>query len=432
MAKLSTRQQEITADLTQWAEESALAESLIYQNTQDDDRHGSVINDVDQQLMAEIELNQIEAAKEAKESLALAYASNDNLTSLLTEIRSRIFALEGAFKNVGGKARIFGSQVWDLATNSFNTSLFRIGETPVTPRGILIALLIMLMGWVLSWLLRRFLSSLGDEENESHSVYYTIGRLGHYTLILLSFLLGLSLLGISLTSFAVVAGALAIGIGFGLQAIVNNFISGLILLFERSLKVGDFIEFSDSGLRGEVKAINVRSTEIKTNDNIDIIVPNSEFMNTKVVNWTLHEPYRRSLYDFRIGFEDDKYLVREAVIAAASELPYTLTGIPGKGPQVWLVGYEEFAYHMQLAVWLKPSAVKRPQVVNAAFYWAIDDALRKHNIKVPVPKREIVIMPNDDGGAAKKRSFDSTNTENAHVSPIQPPPPANTPRLERR
>ncbi|MDX1604735.1 MAG: mechanosensitive ion channel [Candidatus Competibacterales bacterium] len=284
----------------------------------------------------------------------------------------------------------------ELASNAAGwttASLFKIGETPVTAIGLLRVVVILTIAWLISYWLRRALTRLSERSASSNlPAYYTVGRLSHYLIILIGFLVGLSSIGMDFTNFALVAGALAIGIGFGLQAIVNNFISGLILLFERSLKVGDFVELpstNGSVVTGEVKAINVRSTQIKTNENIDIVVPNSQFMNSNVINWTLQEPYRRVHFPFRVAFGFDKDIVRRAGLEAAEKVPHTLSGIPGKNPQVWLVGYGENGYEFELVVWLTPSAVKRPQAVSAAYYWELETALQKYAVPVPLPQRDL-------------------------------------------
>ena len=279
----------------------------------------------------------------------------------------------------------------DNAATWANISLFTIGDTPVTALGLLRIAVILTLAWSLSYWIRRMLERLGSRSDPSNlAAFYTIGRLSHYLIILFGFLIGLTSIGMDFSNFALVAGALAIGIGFGLQAIVNNFISGLILLFERSLKVGDFVELSN-GVAGEVKTINVRSTQIKTNENIDIVVPNSEFMNSNVINWTLQEPYRRVHYPFRIAFKMDKDLVRRAGLEAAENVSHTLSGIPGKNPQVWLVGFGDNGYIFELVVWLTPSAVKRPQAVRAAYYWELETALKKYKIEVPIPQRDVYL-----------------------------------------
>ena len=161
-------------------------------------------------------------------------------------------------------------------------------------------------------------------------------------------------------------------------------------MFERSLKVGDFVQLG-SGVFGEVQAINVRSTQIKTNENIDIVVPNSEFMNTNVINWTLQEPYMRVHYPFRVAFGADKDLVRKAGLEATENVTHTLSGIPGKNPQVWLTGFGENGYNFELVVWLIPSAVKRPNAVRAAYYWELETALRKYGVEVPIPQRDLYL-----------------------------------------
>jgi small-conductance mechanosensitive channel len=313
---------------------------------------------------------------------------------LLEQIDIELLQLEGWLRSWLAWSQLRFQDVVQGASSWIHTSLFRIGDTPVTAMGLLRVLLIITVAWLFSYLLRRALTRLSERSDSRNlPAFYTVGRLSHYVLVIAGVLMGLSTLGMDFTNFALVAGALALGIGFGLQAIVNNFISGLILLFERSLKVGDFVELG-SGIAGEVisgevKAINVRSTQIKTNENIDIIVPNSAFMTNNVVNWTLQEPYRRVHYPFRVAFGISKELVRKAGLEAAEKVPHTLSGLPGKNPQVWLVGYAENGYSFELVVWLTPSAVKRPQAVQAAFYWELETALQKYQIEVPVPQRDL-------------------------------------------
>lgn len=339
---------------------------------------------------------------------------------LLQQIDSELLQLEGWLRNWWVWLQLRGLDAWQGASGWAHTSLFKIGETPVTASGLLRVVLIITIAWVMSYLLRRALSRL-SERSDSRNIpaFYTVGRLSHYVIIIAGVLIGLSSVGMDFTNFALVAGALAIGIGFGLQAIVNNFISGLILLFERSLKVGDFVELGSGiageAVAGEVKAINVRSTQIKTNENIDIVVPNSAFMTNNVVNWTLQEPYRRVHYPFRVAFGMDKELVRKAGLEAAEKVPHTLSGLPGKNPQVWLVGYGENGYIFELVVWLTPGAVKRPQAVQAAYYWELETALQKYRIEVPVPQRDLRLREGFSGWSARETAVPS----------VGPPPEAS-------
>lgn len=281
------------------------------------------------------------------------------------------------------------NRIWQSAGGWFSNSLFKIGGTPVTPLGLLRVLVIVTVAWGISYGLRRALKRLGERsERTDPAALYTIGRLSHYIIIVIGLMVGLSSIGIDFTNFALVAGAIAIGIGFGMQSIVNNFVSGLILLFERSLKIGDFVELA-SGIAGEVREISVRSTLITTNDNVDIVVPNSEFINTKVTNWTLLEGNCRIHLPFKVAYGTEKELVRQAGLEAAEKVPHTLTGIPGKNPGVWLVGFGESGLNFEMVVWITPRAVKRPGAVRAAYMWEIESSLRKYGIEVPLPQRDL-------------------------------------------
>ncbi|MFO1350751.1 MAG: mechanosensitive ion channel [Gammaproteobacteria bacterium] len=397
-----TNFQALRADVTAWNTELAELQKQIDSWTVDSERERSRTGSaaaaagVEQQAdvkppLAVTLINQ-DRFKLAQETLVAIQRLRDEITRAdlviqLTE--NQLLAKEGRLQDWLARAEQLFQQAWKTAAGWINISLFKIGETPVTTVGLLRIALILTIAWWISHWLRRALQRLGERGDGSNlPALYTIGRLSHYLLIILGFLVGLSSIGMDFTNFALVAGALAIGIGFGLQAIVNNFMSGLILLFERSLKVGDFIELA-TGLSGEVKAINVRSTLINTNDDIDIVVPNSQFMNNNLTNWTLLNAYRRIHLPFRAVYGSDKELVRKAGLEAAEKVPHTLSGIPGKNPSVWLVGFGENGLDFELVVWLTPRAVKRPSAVRAAYMWELETALRKYAIEVPIPQRDL-------------------------------------------
>ncbi|WHR55536.1 mechanosensitive ion channel [Wohlfahrtiimonas chitiniclastica] len=313
---------------------------------------------------------------------------DSNYVSRLT--KEKVLALSGGWRNTYYKARLFLSDAWKTAKESTSTSLFKVGETPVTASGLVRFVVVLFVSWWIAFWLNKLLLRVGNRNGgDKLPAFYLTGRLTYYSIILVGFLGGLTIIGIDFTNFALVAGALAIGLGFGLQSIVNNFVSGLIILFERSIKVGDFIELQDRNLRGEVRAINVRATIIADNDNVEIVIPNSELINTKMLNWTLTEPHRRIRYPFRVAYGTDKELVREAVLKYAEEVPHTLKGIPGRNPAVWLNRFGDYYYEFELVVWLTARAVKRPNSVHAAYMWAIDTALKVNNIEVPVPQSEL-------------------------------------------
>ncbi|NYZ63538.1 mechanosensitive ion channel [Luteimonas sp. SJ-16] len=267
--------------------------------------------------------------------------------------------------------------------------LAQISGVTVTLAAILSALLALGAAWGISVVVRRGIRRYGTlHPNANQASLYTVSRLAHYTVLVIGVLLALEITGIPVGKFAVFAGAIGVGLGFGLQAIFSNFVSGLILLFDRSLKVGDFVEL-DADLRGTVRAINIRATLITTNDNIDVIVPNAEFVNGRVVNWTHGSEHRRIRVPFGVAYGVDKEIVKKAALEAAERVPFTLTGDDARAPQVWLVGFGDSAVEFILAVWLNEAAARRNAAIKAAYLWELDSALKRHNIEIPFPQRDL-------------------------------------------
>lgn len=274
-------------------------------------------------------------------------------------------------------------------SNLANVPLFHIGDAPVTGGLIIRFVIILAVGLLLSRGIRHAIRRVGDTESAgTQASLYTVGRLTHYTIVILSVFIALSSIGLDFRSLAIVAGALSVGIGFGLQSIVNNFVSGLIILFERSLRVGDYIEL-DNGLTGTVKAINVRSTLINTNDNIDIVVPNSEFVSTRLTNWTLNERILRMRIAFGVAYGSDKELVRKAALEAAAEVPYTLAHMKGREPDIWLVEFGDSSLNFLLLVWVNRQGARRPTRTRAAYLWALEDKFKEYGISIPFPQRDL-------------------------------------------
>ena len=270
-----------------------------------------------------------------------------------------------------------------------DVTLFDIGETPVAGADILRVLVILTVAFLLSRGLRHAIRRFGDSDSSgTQASLYTVGRLSHYTIIIFALFIALSSIGLDFSNLALVAGALSVGIGFGLQSIVNNFVSGLIILFEHSLRVGDYIEL-DNGLTGTVKSINVRSTLINTNDNIDIVVPNSEFVTNRLTNWTLGERILRMRVPFGVAYGSDKDLVKKAALEAAAEVQYTLTNMKGREPDVWLVEYGDSSLNFLLLVWVNRQGARRPTRTRSAYLWALETKLSEYGIEIPFPQRDL-------------------------------------------
>ncbi len=330
----------------------------------------------------------LQAADTMSEGLAGLAQSVQDLQRVIDVATAHLVDMEGLVWGSLAEVRAFSSHALAALSDWFSAGLFEVGNTPVTPVGLTRVILIIAVTLVISRLMRRALDRMRSRrEGGSQAALYTLSRMLHYLLLILGTVVALSSIGIDFTKFALFATALGVGIGFGLQTLISNFVAGIIILFERSLKVGDFIEL-ESGVQGEVKEINIRSTLVNTNENIDIVVPNAELIGSRVVNWTMQAPHRRIHLPFPVAFGADRELVRKAGLEATSEVPFTMGDTTHK-PQVWLVGFDDDRMKFELVVWLVPGAVKRPQAVSAAYYWALAGALDRHGIALPFPQRDL-------------------------------------------
>ncbi len=311
-------------------------------------------------------------------------------TMLSTLVQQRWTVHEGQWTESWATARLWMADAFHFVKEWSQKSLFTLGETPVTILGLIRVSLIIVFAFWLSKLIRLSLRRLGENQpNLSNPSLYVLGRLLHYAIIIVGSIIGMSSIGLDFSNLALVAGALSVGIGFGLQSIFNNFVSGLILLFERPLKVGDYVELE--GVKGHVQAINVRSTRITTLDNLDILVPNSEFINGKVINWTFRDAYRRIHIPFGVAYGTDKDLVAQAAIEAAQAVYLTVADSSERQPAAWLVNLGDNSLDFELVVWVDPQRLQPGQSIEATYLWEIETALRHYNIEVPFPQRDLHI-----------------------------------------
>ena len=277
-------------------------------------------------------------------------------------------------------------------TGVLSHRLVAIGGAPITLAGLLLAVAIVVVSFALSRIVVRLLARLRMRRTYGVAGLYILEKLSGYGIAILGVLFALSSLGLNLSSFAVFAGAVGVGVGLGLQGVVKEFVSGIVLLFGRELKVGDFVELPTSPpMRGVVWEIGARATRIRTGDNLDVFVPNSRFIEERFINWTLKGDTRRIHVPFSVASDADKAMVREAVLAAAKSLPFTLPDQDNRRTQVWMTGFADSALNFELVVWPTVEAVKRPASMQAAYTWAIDDALRAAGIEVPFPQRDLRI-----------------------------------------
>ncbi len=204
-----------------------------------------------------------------------------------------------------------------------------------------------------------------------------------YAILVLGIVVGLQSAGLNLSSLTFVTGALGVGIGFGLQNTVNNFVSGLILLVERPIKVGDRVEVGS--LTGDIVRIGARSTWVRTNDNFVIIVPNSHFISNQVTNWTANDRRVRITLGLGVSYESDPANVRTILLAIATAHPAILRD---PAPDVIFLGFGDSSLDFELRVWTSES-LRTPHILKSDLYFSIFEAFKANSIEIPFPQRDL-------------------------------------------
>ncbi len=266
----------------------------------------------------------------------------------------------------------------------FDYPLFRLGEGTVTLSLILKLLLLFACVLLAEQVLRRYFAiRLLKRTRLDAPLQYGIARIGGYMFILLGLYVALTAVGINLSSLAVVAGAIGIGIGFGLQNILHNFVSGLIILAERPIALGDRIEVG--GVAGNVTRIRLRSTEIVTNDNISIIVPNSDFIMHPVTNWSHGDPRVQIRLPVGVAYGTDVEKLRTVLLEVAAGHAKVLKT---PAPTVFFEGFGDSALLFELGVWTAEMA-HSPRRFRSELNFAIERKLRENHIQIPFPQRDL-------------------------------------------
>ena len=268
--------------------------------------------------------------------------------------------------------------------------IVNIGDIVITVGGLASGAFILTVAVLVSWLLTRGIRRFRSRAQRSAQLLYLLEKLTGYGVIIVGAVVGLSAAGLNLSSLAVFAGAIGIGVGLGLQGVVKEFVSGIFLIFDRMVSVGDYVEL-EGGTRGAIAEIGPRATRIRTNDNVNVIIPNSHLIEGPVTNWTLKGDTRRIHIPFSVAYGADRGKVRDAVLAAARSSPFTLPETDVRTSQVWLVGFGDSSLNFELLVWPTQEAVKRPAAMHAAYTWAIADALDAAGIEIPFPQTDLRI-----------------------------------------
>ena len=270
----------------------------------------------------------------------------------------------------------------DFIVKVWTTELF--GPDTVTIGGILIlvflfASVIIVERILQRLLIRRFLSKTRLQP----SLQFGLSRIIGYTLIAIGFYVAFQAVGLDLSSLAIVAASVGVGVGFGLQNIINNFVSGIIILAERPISIGDRIDVA--GVAGRVTKIQLRSTTVVTNDNITMIVPNADFISNTVTNWSHGDPKVRIRVPVGVAYGSDLKLLQRLLLEAAEEHPKALRD---PSPVVLFTEFGDSSLNFELGVWTQEMTAT-PIHFTSQMNFIIEQKLRENDIVIPFPQRDL-------------------------------------------
>ena len=282
--------------------------------------------------------------------------------------------------------------IFVLVNLNFNfAGAFSVGQIPLLSfqdtqltvgaifRSIVVLYLFFAVAWLTSDILERLVfPRVSADAGLSNAIVVTV----YYTVVVIGFLSSAGTLGINLSSLAIIGGGLTVGIGFGLQDLVNNFISGILLLFERTLRPGDVVEVN--GQRGEVKQLRMRSTMLRTLDNTEIVVPNKNFLNSSISNYTQTDRVVRQLINVGVSYNSDPTDVRDILLAVADRHGRVLHK---PEPSVQFANFGESSLDFQLLIYIDdPMAANR---ILSDLRFMIWNEFEKHHIEIPFPQRDL-------------------------------------------
>jgi small-conductance mechanosensitive channel len=282
---------------------------------------------------------------------------------------------------------------------------FEFGNFYISLSTLLQGVGVLLVAYVVSRYLRAFLTRRFEHSRRLDAgLQYTVLRLTHYLVVAVGVLFALRLgFGADLTSLAVVFTALSVGIGFGLQYIAGDIASGFILLFERPVRVGDFITVGvdSKTIEGKVRTINLRTTTVMTNDRIAVVVPNSKLVSDNLVNWSYPDQRSRISITVGVASDSDTDLVTQTLLRASEGIEYVLAE---PKPAVQLTGFGSFTLDFRLLVWT--DRPRRHPKIRSDINYRINRLFKEAGIEIPNPQRELILR-----GGAVRVVGDGTNRE---------------------
>lgn len=278
-------------------------------------------------------------------------------------------------------------EVLDNLWHVLNVTLFTINTTTVEIKNIIILVVILGVTWIVARRVRgAFQDRASEDEQPGAPAKYAVGAMIHYLIVIIGSYIGFRTLGFDLDAILVVLGALGIGIGFGLQSIVNNFVSGLILLAERPIKVGigDVIEVN--GELGTVEHLGARATTLRKFDHTQAVVPNADLLSSLVINWSLDDRRIRLDFSVHVAYASDTKLVEETLLDIVHRHPAVLDD---PEPQVFLRAFGASALDFWVIAWVADLS-DRFQTVSDLHH-TVAATFREKGIVIPYPQRDVYL-----------------------------------------
>ena len=278
------------------------------------------------------------------------------------------------------------NEIFTSIVDFLSVPVFSLGNSNITLWTLVyLTVLFLLLYFATTRLFKYVVYKFLSKSKIDLGVRVAIGSILKYLILTIGFIVIIQTVGINLSSLTILLGALGVGIGFGLQNVTNNFVSGIIILFERPIKVGDRIEVAS--VAGNVIKISMRATTIITNDNISIIVPNSEFISSTVINWSHADRNVRFNFPVGVAYKEDPEKVKNLLLEVAGENEGVLKS---PGPDVLFDDYGDSSLNFNLRVWTS-RYIDRPGVLKSQLYYEIFKRFKEAGVEIPFPQRDVHI-----------------------------------------
>lgn len=262
---------------------------------------------------------------------------------------------------------------------TFNERVITLLEVLAVPLWIIVSL----------WITNIFINKVGNKlrnKGKDPNIVHLVQRLLYIVLIAVVFITTLSMINVPITAFAFLSGAIAIGFGFGAQNVINNFISGWILMGEKPIRIGDFLEVE--GVKGIVEEINTRSTRVRRVDGVHMLIPNSKLLENTVINWTLRDKLIRGTVSVGVSYGSDCQKVKEIMLQVANEQNETLDEY-GREPQVFFQDFGDNSLLFEVYFWINSQVEGGLRLVASNIRFELDKTFNEQGVVIAFPQRDI-------------------------------------------